>query len=324
MTFTQRALPDADQLRAMQILAAAFPEGATHVTDLPYRLASVLPGPERPGGQVETALWHEGGELVGWAVWVPASQETDMAVHPRRAATVEPEILAWSGERAQALARGRGDPLFWWVSVRDDNPDRIALLETNGFRRREFTTHRYERSLGDPSSLPPLPQAPLLPDGFVVRPLRGAAEVPAYVATHRAAFGSMAMTDERRQRTLRAPGYRPDLDLVVEAPDGRVAAFAILWLGPESGGRRDGQFEPVGTQPVFQRRGLSRALLLEGMRRLRAAGATHAIVETENTRAAANALYGSVIRRTGVRKLHYRKELSPEPSSSATMPAVDG
>jgi hypothetical protein len=50
-------------------------------------------------------------------------------------------------------------------------------------------------------------------------------------------------------------------------------------------------------------------LQLEGMRRLPAAGATQAIVETEDVRAAANGPYRSVMRETGIRKLHFRKTL---------------
>lgn len=304
VTTKELVVPSVGDLRAMQMLAAAFPRSATHAVDLPYRLSSAASVPQRPDCQVETILWHEGSELVAWAVWTPGSQETDMAVHAMHAATLEPEILAWSGERARALARGRSDPLLWWVSVRDDNESRIALLEANGFDRRTFVTRRYERVLAELSSVS---RESVLPDGLEVRPLRGESEVPAYVEAHRAAFNSTAMTIERRQSTLRVPGYRPELDLVVAARDGRVASFAILWLGPERGGRCEGQFEPVGTHPDFQRRGLGRALLLEGMRRLRAAGATHAIAETENVRVAANALYRSVMRRTGRRKLHYSK-----------------
>lgn len=284
----------------MQVLAAAFPERATHAVDLPYRLAWARPG---HAGRVETALWHERDELVAWAVWTPGSWETQVATHPARAAVLWPEILDWGAEHARAQAAGRAEPLSWWVAARDDDLDRIALLDANGFRQQEWTTLHYERALAD------VAPAPALPDGFAVRPLAGVAEVPAYVAAHRAAFNSTFMNDEWRQRTVQRPGYRADLDLVVAAPDGRVAAFAILWLGPESGGRREGQFEPVGVCPDFRRRGLGRAVMLEGMRRLRAAGATHAIVATDDTRAAANALYRSVMCDAGVRTHHYSKGL---------------
>jgi len=298
MTMTELGVPDERELRAMQVLAARYPERSTHAVDLPYRLAWARPGHH---GRVATALWHEGDELVGWAVWAPGSRETQVTVHPDHAARLWPQILAWGTEHARAQAAGGGEPASWWVSAREDDVERIALLEANGFQRQAWKTVQYERDLSD------VPPPGALPDGLSVRPLAGAAEIPAYVAAHRAAFNSTNMNDEWRQRILRVPGYRPDLDLVVAAPDGRVVAFAILWLGPESAGRCEGQFEPVGVHPDFQRRGLGRAILLEGMRRLRAAGATHALVGTENTRTAANALYGSVMKAAGVRTQHFSK-----------------
>jgi mycothiol synthase len=225
----------------------------------------------------------------------------ELAAHPAHATALGPEVLAWGEAHARALPAAEGARPSWWVSARADDPELIALLAAAGFRPARWTAWRYERALDDP-----LP-APTLPDGFVLRPLDGAAEVPAYVDAHRAAFGSTYMTAAWRGQILRVPGYVPDLDLVAAAPDGRVAAFAILWLGPAVAGRREGQFEPVGTRPEFRRRGLARALLLEGMRRLRAAGATHALVETEDVREAANGLYRSVLCDSGVRTRYYGK-----------------
>jgi ribosomal protein S18 acetylase RimI-like enzyme len=224
-------------------------------------------------------------------------------MHPAHTTALGAEVLAWCAERAQALARLTDGHLTWWMAAREGDPEQIALLEENEFHRAGWTMLRYERALAEP-----LP-SPTMPEGYVVRPLRGVEEVPAYVVAHRAAFGSTSMTEEWRERILQVPGYRPELDLIVAAPDGRVAAFAILWLGPESSGRCEGQFEPVGTHPDFQRCGLGRALMLEGMRRLRASSATHAIVETETVRVAANGLYGSLMRQGSVRTLYYRKDL---------------
>lgn len=227
----------------------------------------------------------------------------EFAAHPAHAAAVGAAALAWGEAHALGLPVVGAERPAWWVSARADDTERLAVLEAAGFRPAPWTACRYERALADPAP------APGRPDGFALRALGGPAEVPAYVDAHRAAFGSQYMTAAWRERILRAPGYAPDLDLVAVAPDGRVAAFAVLWLGPAAAGRREGQFEPVGTRPEFRRRGLARALLLEGMRRLRAAGATHALVETEDARAAANDLYRAVLRDTGVRTRYYRKEL---------------
>jgi len=87
-----------------------------------------------------------------------------------------------------------------------------------------------------------------------------------------------------------APLYRRDLDLVAVAPDGAVAAFCTIWFDDVT---RSAYFEPVATVPAQRRRGLGRALLTEGLRRLQRMGATRAFVGGYTV--AANALYGSVM-----------------------------
>jgi predicted N-acetyltransferase YhbS len=87
----------------------------------------------------------------------------------------------------------------------------------------------------------------------------------------------------------RAPLYRRDLDLVAVAQDGAVAAFCTIWFDDVT---RSAYFEPVGTVPSHQRRGLGRLILTEGLRRLQRIGATRAFVSGMGP--GANALYASV------------------------------
>src|SRR6185369_8946430 len=56
-------------------------------------------------------------------------------------------------------------------------------------------------------------------------------------------------------------------DLIAVAPDGTFAALCVCGLDREEDPPH-GHTDPVGTRPVFQRRGLARALLLEGLQRL--------------------------------------------------------
>ncbi len=71
------------------------------------------------------------------------------------------------------------------------------------------------------------------------------------------------------------PAYRQDLDIVVEAPDGILAAAYNCWLDEESG---TGLFEPVSTHAGHRRRGLARAMMHYGMRWLQAHRASEARV----------------------------------------------
>lgn len=60
-----------------------------------------------------------------------------------------------------------------------------------------------------------------------------------------------------------------------ETPDGRLAAYTFGSLSQEENeltGLKIGYADPVGAHPDFQRRGLSRALLLECLERLREQG----------------------------------------------------
>ena len=71
------------------------------------------------------------------------------------------------------------------------------------------------------------------------------------------------------------PAYRADLDCVVEAPDGSIAAYTLAWLDEVNG---VAEFEPVGTHADHRRLGLGRAVGLYALQRLRELGATSAIV----------------------------------------------
>jgi hypothetical protein len=94
---------------------------------------------------------------------------------------------------------------------------------------------------------------PVLPPGFQARHVVGAADLGRRVAVHRAAFSPSRVTEASYANVMAAWPYRPELDWVVEAPDGRFAAFCLVWLDERNG---TGELEPVGTHPAFRRRGL--------------------------------------------------------------------
>ncbi len=87
-----------------------------------------------------------------------------------------------------------------------------------------------------------------------------------------------------------APLYRRDLDLVAVAADGSVASFCTIWFDDVT---RTAYFEPVATVAAHRRRGLGKALLIEGLHRLKEMGCLVAFVGGYSERA--NALYFSVM-----------------------------
>ena len=108
-------------------------------------------------------------------------------------------------------------------------------------------------------------------------------EAEALAALHLAAFGTPYMTTENRLTWMRAPGYKPELDLVVETSEGQLAAFCLGGISEQDNartGRKDGYTDPVGVHPNFQRRGLARALLLSAFQRLKERGMETAKLST--------------------------------------------
>lgn len=122
------------------------------------------------------------------------------------------------------LGTPSGHPI-WFVNVRDNQRTRIQALEAAGFADQSNVANDPWRKVfleRTPYALIP-PGAP--PAGITIRPLAGPSEVEAYVGLHRAAFGSTNMTHEWRNRVLRWPEYRADLDLVAVTDEGQLVGF---------------------------------------------------------------------------------------------------
>jgi mycothiol synthase len=284
-------------------LVQAFPAENFHVVDLPYRLCS--PSAQEPEN---TRLWEdEQGRLLGYAIAHKPFWTLDYFAHPAaRAAGLEERILAWGLERWQQMMPRQEGRLSLWLDAREDQAERVALLERLGFARDAWSMLHLHQSLA--RVLPP----PAVPEGFSIRPLAGEAEVAAYVALHRAAFGSNNMTVDWRRQILESPQYVPALDLVAVDADGALAGFCICWLSQRANdhnGSVAGQVEPMGVRPDLQQRGLGRALLMEGLRRLQAHGATSAYVDCDGGNDPAFQLYEGAGFRIAYKVLKYRKDL---------------
>jgi ribosomal protein S18 acetylase RimI-like enzyme len=290
MTYTSRPYAGWNDIPRVLHFASRYAAQAgwlesEHVIDLPYRLSSwALDNP------ANVQLWQEAGEAGGEVVAYTALQQpwlsVDYLIRPGAERELAPQILAWAVERAQAMAdqsRANG-LLFAWANADASELERVRFYQAYGFTRSDWVKLRLKCVLDTPMSMP------VAPEGFRVRPLAGDAEVPAYVALHRAAFGTTNMTEEWRRRTLNVPQHALDLDIVAVAPDGQLVAFCIVWLSADGSA---GQVEPVGVQPSYQRLGLGRAVLLEGLRRLGALGAHAAYVDADGDNDPAAQLYTS-------------------------------
>jgi ribosomal protein S18 acetylase RimI-like enzyme len=227
-----------------------------------------------------TQLWFVGEELVGFA-W-PDDDNVDILTHPRHRA-LEPEILSWAEERRAATATGAKPATLRAWSLESDT-QRLELFRERGYTQTE--THLLYWTQPLPATMPPRP----LPPGYVLRTVQGEEEFAARVAAHRSAFAPSRMTLERYRKARSMPGFHPEHDRVAVAPDGTIAAFCIIWNDGVSG---VGVFEPVGTHAEHQQRGLARAVMAEGMRRLTAEGCHTAVVLSAGGRDPSYRLYQS-------------------------------
>ncbi len=197
------------------------------------------------------------------------------------------ELIAFCEAQARAHIPAGADPYDQAYEVFVDCQDYNALLRevqmALGYTHQPQPYMRVTlRSLLDP-----LPEA-ALPPGLTMRGTTEA-DVEQLCAVHNSAFGSK-WTPEFYLKVMRTPGFDPARELVAIAPDGRFAAFVIIWPDPVS---KCGLFEPVGVHEDFRQRGIGKALLVEGMRRMLDAGMTRAMVEHEVANPASTALYAA-------------------------------
>ena len=265
-----------DLLAAGAVLSGAWLAGAPHVCthpgDLEWWHASAAPDEISS----HLRLWDRDGTTVAWS-WVGADE------------------VEWDGLRgelaadravAEAVLRAADEEtpgsLEAWAA--EDDTETRSTLEQLGYRRGSLRLSQWQLAIDGGADEP----AVRVPDGYRIRSLSGAAEIDARVEVHRAAFAPSKLTPEKYRRLVTMPHYRFEDDLVVEAPDGSLAAFAMAWWDPVA---RIGEFEPVGTHPDHQRRGLGRALLSTGLRRYREKGARLVQVFSRAENAASEALY---------------------------------
>lgn len=125
----------------------------------------------------------------------------------------------------------------------------------------------------------PVPQE--LPEGFLLVDRTDSNDTPHPMMSHNGA--------EIEQRLRQCSLYDPSLDLAVVTDDGQVAGYSLYWFDPIT---RVGLVEPMRVHDAYQRRGIARAMLTEGLARLTAYGAER--IKVSYGSETAGALYTSV------------------------------
>ena len=195
------------------------------------------------------------------------------------------EYAAWGEARARAGGLKQVQP--FWALAHDKVMQRLLLGHGFALLELEPPPPLFARS---PDELPTVP----LPAGFHIQDVGSLVDGRLRAMVTHAAF--RPHEDEERYwaayaQFIASAVYDGARDLFVRAPDGRGAAACTIWFDTVNG---VGLFEPVATHPDFQRMGLGKAVMAEGMRRMRAAGMRSAVLGFDPNNVAARALYKSL------------------------------
>jgi ribosomal protein S18 acetylase RimI-like enzyme len=212
-------------------------------------------------------LWQENGRTLAWS-WLRVPEgELELDVRRDRLDLLD-EILAVPEART-AFCFG-------------DDEELRGAFERHGFTKPGEEMHFYALDL------PHAPEPPALPVGFRYRTV-GNDDLAERVAVHRDVWAPSRVTETSFANVRASWPYRGSLDCVVEAPDGRFAAYCLVWPDDEN---RVGELEPVGVRQDFRRRRLGAAVCTFALRRLHEEGGRKAIVYCVTD--AACALYESL------------------------------
>jgi ribosomal protein S18 acetylase RimI-like enzyme len=224
-------------------------------------------------------LWFRGDELVAWGwVFLPRQvRRNDGSVRNVTGAFLSYQIHPDHTELVDKV-------IEWYDGVAAGLERTASPTTAEEFALKRWAAHGYRTdaaALGDTGDWTQLNardltdvEQPVLPAGFRFRTADEAGPQAA-VQAHLDAWAPSAYSARAYEDVRRTAAYRGDLHVLVEAPDGTMAASTIMWLDEVN---KTVEFEPVGTHPDYRRLGLARAMMLHGMHLARVAGAAHATV----------------------------------------------
>jgi GNAT superfamily N-acetyltransferase len=226
--------------------------------------------------QQDFQLWESDGDLIG-AMFFESPSDAALIGDPAHSDLIEP-MLDWAA--AHYRSKNSDQPLM--VEALKSNVARCDLLKSRGYTLFPgYFIHRHKRL--DPDVVEPVN----LPPGYTIKPIETGEDRRLYPIAVQSVFNRSA-TVEQDEFLKQAPSYTPDLHLAVWSDQHEIAAFCTVWIDPAN---HYAEFEPVGTVPSFQKRGLGSALLAYAHNRLREKGCPLATVQSWSESIGANKVY---------------------------------
>ena len=254
--------------------------GYLHPGDIPHHIYN---GNKHYNPVELMTLWEDDLGLAAWLLVDPSHKSFDAQVRPDlRCSDLEREVLELAYDRTTELMRQYEieSDCVYADAFRGDTARR-ELLVALGWELADETPYVLNRTKINSVVVPNLP------DGYSFKSANEIEDAAALADVHNAAFGPI-WTPELYKQVMEAPGYEPERELVIQAPDGTFVAFSIIWFDSLN---RTGLFEPVGTHKDYQRRGFGRAIVLYGMQHMASAGMEFATVSHFGDNEAARGLY---------------------------------
>ncbi len=261
-------------------IAATDHCGYLHPGDIPHHIYN---GNKYYDPAEIMTIWEDDQGVAAWLLADPSHKSYDAQVRPDlRGNDFEREVLEYGYDRTVDLMQRHNiaSDCLYDDAFRCDTA-RVELLTALSWEPDNELPYVLNRT--EINSI----AVPALPDGFSFQSAKSIEDAAALAEAHNAAFGPI-WTPELYRQVMESPGYEPERELVIQAPDGTFAAFSIIWYDHLN---RTGLFEPVGTHKDHRRRGFGRAIILYGMQQMAAAGMKFATVAHFGNNEAARGLY---------------------------------
>ncbi|HTP07669.1 MAG TPA: GNAT family N-acetyltransferase [Anaerolineae bacterium] len=226
--------------------------------------------------QQDFQFWENDGDLIG-AVFFESPSDAMLIGHP-----AHPDLIDLMLDWAEAHYRAKNSDQPLMIEAMESNVAHCDRLKARGYTLYPgYFIQRHkslDRNIVEPVNLPP---------GYSIKPIETDEERRLYPSAVQSVF-NRSTTVEQDEFLKRAPSYTPELHLLVWSDQHEIAAFCTVWIDPVN---HYAEFEPVGTVPRFQKRGLGSALLAYAHNRLRELGCPLATVNSWSPSEGANKLY---------------------------------
>jgi len=254
--------------------------GYLHPGDIPHHIYN---GNKYYDPTEVMTIWEDGQGVAAWLLMDLGHKSFDAQVRPDlRGNDFEREVLEYAEDRTVELMRRYdiGGDCIYGDAFQGDTA-RIELFTALGWEADNELPYVLNRT--EIKSI----DVPALPDGYSFQSAKGIEDAAALAGVHNACF-RVNWTPELYRKVMESPGYAPERELVIQAPDGTYVAFTVTWYDHLN---RTGLFEPVGTHKDHRRRGFGRAIILYGMQQMAVAGMEFATVAHFGQNEAARGLY---------------------------------